>query len=550
MTQQGGGVSPSSKTVKLGDNYGDLPTPTRTGYSFIGWQTTDGTDVTSTTQNTTIGDHTLTANWSANNYTLTLYDNKNILNGGELTTTQDLNSWGGSSNASIVTEDGIVCARMSNEIGSQKNFSQGILDKILFNTEYICSIKTKVINYTPGPSEPYLGVHMNGYYNNNGSSSWFAPGESKLLEEYSGQGWQNIYYHFISNSSVSASTATQANIMIYMRDCAGDIFFRNFSLALATNITKSVKYSSNSGRVSPLTYSGFTFNGYYTQPVGGVKIYNADGSLVKGVAGYTDSSGAWIKADNVKLYAQWAENNYTLTLYDNKNILNGGELTTTQDLYSWGGSSNASIVTEDGIVCARMSNEIGSQKNFSQGILDKILFNTEYICSIKTKVINYTPGPSEPYLGVHMNGYYNNNGSSSWFAPGESKLLEEYSGQGWQNIYYHFISNSSVSASTATQANIMIYMRDCAGDIFFRNFSLALATNITKSVKYSSNSGRVSPLTYSGFTFNGYYTQPVGGVKIYNADGSLVKGVAGYTDSSGAWIRAADARLYGQWTQN
>ena len=32
----GGGVS--SKIVKLGDTYGDLPVPTRTGYSFLGWR--------------------------------------------------------------------------------------------------------------------------------------------------------------------------------------------------------------------------------------------------------------------------------------------------------------------------------------------------------------------------------------------------------------------------------------------------------------------------------------------------------------------------------
>ncbi|MGN0798444.1 MAG: InlB B-repeat-containing protein, partial [Christensenellales bacterium] len=70
-TTGGGGVSPSSKTVKLGDNYGDLPTPTRTGYSFIGWQTTGGTVVTSTTQNTTIGDHILTAKWSVLTFTIT-----------------------------------------------------------------------------------------------------------------------------------------------------------------------------------------------------------------------------------------------------------------------------------------------------------------------------------------------------------------------------------------------------------------------------------------------------------------------------------------------
>ena len=37
MTRQGGGVSPSQKTVKLGDLYGDLPVPTREGYTFKGW---------------------------------------------------------------------------------------------------------------------------------------------------------------------------------------------------------------------------------------------------------------------------------------------------------------------------------------------------------------------------------------------------------------------------------------------------------------------------------------------------------------------------------
>ncbi len=66
-----GGGSSSSKIVKLGDNYGDLPTPTKTGYTFNGWQTSDGTAVTSTTQNTTIGDHTLSASWTARTYSVT-----------------------------------------------------------------------------------------------------------------------------------------------------------------------------------------------------------------------------------------------------------------------------------------------------------------------------------------------------------------------------------------------------------------------------------------------------------------------------------------------
>ena len=75
----GGGVSPSQKTVKLGEKYGDLPTPTRAGYTFMGWKN-GSTTVTTSTQNTTIGDHKLTAQWSANTIKITL--NKNGGSGG------------------------------------------------------------------------------------------------------------------------------------------------------------------------------------------------------------------------------------------------------------------------------------------------------------------------------------------------------------------------------------------------------------------------------------------------------------------------------------
>ncbi len=77
----GGGVSPSQKTVKLGDNYGDLPVPTKTGYTFLGWKTSSGNVVASTTQNTIVGNHTLTADWTPTQYTVTTNLNGGTLNG-------------------------------------------------------------------------------------------------------------------------------------------------------------------------------------------------------------------------------------------------------------------------------------------------------------------------------------------------------------------------------------------------------------------------------------------------------------------------------------
>ena len=65
----GGTVSPTTKSVTYDSTYGDLPTPTRTGYSFTGW-TLNGATITSTTQVKTASNHTLVAQWQAINYIL------------------------------------------------------------------------------------------------------------------------------------------------------------------------------------------------------------------------------------------------------------------------------------------------------------------------------------------------------------------------------------------------------------------------------------------------------------------------------------------------
>ena len=66
----GGTCDTASKNVKLGDNYGTLPTPTRTGYDFSGWF--EGSSaVSSGTQYKTVGNTTLTASWTPKSYTIT-----------------------------------------------------------------------------------------------------------------------------------------------------------------------------------------------------------------------------------------------------------------------------------------------------------------------------------------------------------------------------------------------------------------------------------------------------------------------------------------------
>ena len=63
----------STKSVKYGNTYGDLPAPSRSGYAFAGWYTASngGTLVKNTTTVTTAGNHTLYARWSKTTITYT-----------------------------------------------------------------------------------------------------------------------------------------------------------------------------------------------------------------------------------------------------------------------------------------------------------------------------------------------------------------------------------------------------------------------------------------------------------------------------------------------
>lgn len=73
-----GGTTPESKRIMYLDktygNNGNLPTPTRTGYDFLGWYTaaTGGTKITESTVVTISTAHSIYAQWKTNSYEVTL----------------------------------------------------------------------------------------------------------------------------------------------------------------------------------------------------------------------------------------------------------------------------------------------------------------------------------------------------------------------------------------------------------------------------------------------------------------------------------------------
>jgi len=66
---KGGEVSPTGQAATPGEPMGDLPTPSRTGYTFKGWFSDDGTSINSASRVPNINS-TLEAHWSASTYTV------------------------------------------------------------------------------------------------------------------------------------------------------------------------------------------------------------------------------------------------------------------------------------------------------------------------------------------------------------------------------------------------------------------------------------------------------------------------------------------------
>ena len=66
-----------AKTVTFDSTYGDLPNPTRAGYTFAGWWTaaSNGTQITSSTKVAITAAQTLYAHWTGNEYTLSFAQN-------------------------------------------------------------------------------------------------------------------------------------------------------------------------------------------------------------------------------------------------------------------------------------------------------------------------------------------------------------------------------------------------------------------------------------------------------------------------------------------
>lgn len=289
---KGGECSLSSKLVAGESNYGDLPTPSRSNYSFLGWYIDAdlSKQVTKDTKVTLLKDHMLYAKWKANEYEIFL-----DANGGTILTTDKtvsynetygklpvpvranytFDGWYTETSGGVkITENSVVSALSSHILYAHWTPNQYNVN-LIYNDG---TDKTETIKVTYDSTYSNLSLPKRDGYNFNG---WYTAKDGGTL---------------ISTSSKVTITSDQTLYAHWSNDKIMIIFEVNGGTVEKSE--KLVTYDKSYGVFPETTKSGYIFAGWYL-----------DEEFTKPVS---ESDTVKITS-NHKIYAKWDMKRYIVT---------------------------------------------------------------------------------------------------------------------------------------------------------------------------------------------------------------------------------------------
>lgn len=155
------------------------------------------------------------------------------------------------------------------------------------------------------PSATRTYYNCSGWYE--GSNRVGGPGETVTLSG--------------SNHTLTAQW-TAKSFSFIIDPNGGSLFGSTAAQQIGTVTCLSNAYYDNRGRIP--TRTGYTFAGYYDSASGGTMVFNSSGLSV--TSKYFNSSNQYIYEGNLKVYAHWTENTYSIKYVANDN---GVQQTTT-----------------------------------------------------------------------------------------------------------------------------------------------------------------------------------------------------------------------------
>ena len=280
----GGKVSPASRSAYLSDAY-DLPTPTKTGHTFIGWYSakTNGIAVTNGTVITTPSDHTLYARWRVNTYTVSFDANggsgapaaKNMqygakygtLNNSVSRTGYTFNGWyTAKSGGTKITADSEYSAASDQILYAQWKANKYTVS---FQENGGSSVSDKTVtydaNYGDLPTPTKTGYTFKGWFTSSGGGTQITKTTTVKITAN-----QTLYAQW---TPISYTLTFNAN--------GGSV----------SPSSRNVPYGAAYGDLPTPTQNYYTFDGWYTAQSGGTKV----------------TSSTTMGAGNTTVYAHWTE---------------------------------------------------------------------------------------------------------------------------------------------------------------------------------------------------------------------------------------------------
>lgn len=504
----GGTVSPNTKSVTYGSTYDTLPTPTaptETGYSFTfkGWYTaaSGGTKITSTTSVSTLGNHTLYAQWTqtANKYTVSFNANggsvdtasKNVTYNSTYGTLPTPTRTGYTFNGWFTAASGGTKIVDTTKVTTANNHT--------LYAQWTANTYTVTFNANGG------SVSTTSKSVTYGSTYGTLPTPTKTVTGYTAtfKGW---YTASSGGTKVTADTvvSTAGNHTLYAQwEQTANTYTVLFNAngGTVSQTSKSVTFGSTYGTLptptAPIeTGYSFTFNGWFTAASGGTKI--TETTKVTTASGHT-------------LYAQWTKtaNQYTVEFNPNQK---GGLMTDVADGTYTG--NNATITYTSANHQYKFVNSSSSDPYATIEATVYLVANTTYTMHAKLYDAN----------GVALNSgsiqiFYAINGA---YSESNSKRISA--------------SGGSVTFTVSTTGTYKIRLdNDCGQTILIKEFYITNEFTTSKNVAYDSAYGTLPTPTRENYTFEGWFTAASGGTQI--TSDTIVKITSTQT-------------LYAHWTLN
>lgn len=290
---KGGSVSLASKKVYINAPYGELPTPTRTGYKFNGWYTSNDDSITSTTNVKLTENQTLYAHWIPNKYTITY------------------NANGGTGAPANQTKTHGITLTLSNTKPARTGYtfmgwSTSLNGSVSYNAGSTYSSNSNITLYAVWQTNAYtVKYNANGGSGSMSNSSHiYDTAKSLNANAFTRSGY--IFLGWSTSSSATTPTYTDKQSVKNLTSTNGSTV--NLYAVWQAN-TYTVKYNSNGGTNTPVsqikthgtglalsatipTFDGYTFLGWSTSENGSVEYAPGDS--------YTNN-------ESVTLYAVWEE---------------------------------------------------------------------------------------------------------------------------------------------------------------------------------------------------------------------------------------------------